>query len=150
MAAVDKARTRMKADQLDVLQMYWWDYDKANYVDMMSNAQALIRSSRSPPLKGIGVTGFDRRHLTEVVDAGVDIVTAQVSFSLIDTRPLEGGVTRYCAANRIGLLCHGSLLGGFLRSAMSPRQVNSFHFLTTQGFFLRVVRALGFSFCARA
>jgi len=115
-AAVDKARARMKTEQLDVLQMYWWDYEKANYVEMMANAQKLLHHN-PPPLTGIGVTGFDQRHLAEVVDSGVDVVSAQVSFSIVDTRPLDGSFTQFCAAKRIGVLCHGSVLGGFLWSS---------------------------------
>jgi hypothetical protein len=31
---------------LDVLQMYWWDYDKRYYVDMFLKAQQFVTSSR--------------------------------------------------------------------------------------------------------
>ncbi len=49
-----------------------------------------------------------------IVAAGVDVVSAQMSFSVVDTRPVDGGMTRYCADAGIAVFCHGSLLGGFL------------------------------------
>jgi hypothetical protein len=56
--------------------MYWWDYDKRYYVDMFLKAQQFVTSSQqatsapqtnsAPLLRGVGVTGFDRRHLEEL------------------------------------------------------------------------------------
>ncbi len=45
---------------------------------------------------------------------GVDVVSNQVSFSLVDERPNTNGMTAYCEQTGIRLLCYGSLLGGFL------------------------------------
>merc|ERR1719183_1253483 len=112
-AAVDKARTRMQTPTLDLLQMYWWDYDKPNYVEMVQHAQELA-SRRNPSLSGVAVTAFDKRHLQELQESGVDVVSAQMSCSIVDTRPLDGGMLNYCAQSQIAAVCHGSLLGGFL------------------------------------
>jgi len=49
-------------ERLDLLQMYWWDYEKANYVEMAQNAQTLVspQNAASSTLSGVSVTGFDR------------------------------------------------------------------------------------------
>lgn len=111
--AVDKSRRRMHCPSLDLLQMYWWDYDKRNYVEMIENAQVLVTQGL---ISGVAVTGFDRKHLTELVDKGVPVVCAQGSCSIVDTRALDGdmSMSRYCSDKQIALVCHGSLLGGFL------------------------------------
>jgi len=54
---------------------------------MAQNAQKLVSRQISPPLSGVGVTAFDRRHLAELVGGGVKVVSAQMSFSIVDTRP---------------------------------------------------------------
>jgi aryl-alcohol dehydrogenase-like predicted oxidoreductase len=41
--AVEKSMGRMKNPQLDLVQFYWWDYDKKNYVEMLQNAQVRTR-----------------------------------------------------------------------------------------------------------
>ena len=117
-AAIDKARTRMRTPTLDVLQLYWWDYEKPNYVQMATNAQLIAARSDAPALRGLGVTAFDQIHLQELVESGVGIVSAQMSLSVVDTRPLDGpgdgGMLGFCEARGIAGVCHGGLLGGFL------------------------------------
>ena len=54
---------------------------------MAQNAQKLVSRQIFPPLSGVGVTAFDRRHMAELVDGGVQVVSAQMSFSIVDTRP---------------------------------------------------------------
>ena len=53
--------------------------------------------------------------MKEIVElGGVDVLSNQVSFSLVDERPNTNGMTAYCEQTGIRLLCYGSLLGGFL------------------------------------
>ena len=58
----------------------------------------------------------------------IPLVSMQAQYSLIDSRP-EHGLAALCEAHRVGLLCYGSVAGGFLsdrwlgarsRSARSP------------------------------
>ena len=44
----------------------------------------------------------------------INVVTNQVSFSLIDTRPIVRGMTGVCHRTGVQLLCYGTLLGGLL------------------------------------
>jgi len=91
------AFVKSSTEQLDLLQLYWWDYEKANYLEMAQNAQQLVSQpsrdagalSRQKPgtVRGLGVTGFDAKHLRELVEGGVDVVTAQMSFSVGCIKP---------------------------------------------------------------
>jgi hypothetical protein len=42
--AVEKSIGRMRNPRLDLVQFYWWDYDKKNYVEMLQNAQVRTRN----------------------------------------------------------------------------------------------------------
>jgi len=85
---------------------------------MATNAQLIAARSDAPALRGLGVTAFDQIHLQELVESGVGIVSAQMSLSVVDTRPLDGpgdgGMLGFCEARGIAGVCHGGLLGGFL------------------------------------
>jgi aryl-alcohol dehydrogenase-like predicted oxidoreductase len=61
------------------------------------------------------LTNFDTIRLREIVEeGGVDVVSNQVSFSLVDERPAARGMAEYCERTGIKLLCYGTLLGGLL------------------------------------
>ncbi len=61
----------------------------------------------------IGVTNFDTIRLREIVDAGVEVVSHQVQYSLLDNRP-AGDMAACCREHGIHLLCYGTLAGGFM------------------------------------
>jgi aryl-alcohol dehydrogenase-like predicted oxidoreductase len=52
-------------------------------------------------------------HLEEVCAAGVQVVSNQVQYSLLDRRP-EHGMVDFCRRHDIALLCYGTVAGGFL------------------------------------
>ena len=59
------------------------------------------------------MTNFDTEHMVDLIEEGAPIVSNQVSFSVLDTRPLA----KMVKANKehsVQLLCYGTLLGGFL------------------------------------
>jgi aryl-alcohol dehydrogenase-like predicted oxidoreductase len=51
--------------------------------------------------------------MKKIVESGVEIVSNQVSYSVIDTRPMKH-MTAFCQQHNIKLLAYGSVLGGFL------------------------------------
>jgi aryl-alcohol dehydrogenase-like predicted oxidoreductase len=63
-------------------------------------------------IKHIGVTNFDVERLREMVDAGLKPASIQVQYSMIDTRA-EDEMAQYCLENGIGILCYGTVAGGF-------------------------------------
>ena len=50
---------------------------------------------------------------TGIIDQNIPIVSNQIAFSLIDTRPLKK-MSSYCKEKNIKLLCYGTLMGGFV------------------------------------
>jgi aryl-alcohol dehydrogenase-like predicted oxidoreductase len=108
--AIDRSLQRLRLEQLDLVQLHWWDYAVPGYVE---TALELERLRKQGKIANIGGTNFDVPHLAEIRRAGVPILTHQVQYSLLDARP-EQGMVEYCRENDIGLLCYGTVAGGFL------------------------------------
>lgn len=110
--AIEKSMSRMKTDRLDLLQFHWWDYNDKNYYSAIHHLMDLQEQEK---IRYLGLTNFDSVHMLDLVEQGAPIVSNQVSFSILDTRPLEKMVP-ICKDKNIKLLCYGTLLGGFLSS----------------------------------
>jgi aryl-alcohol dehydrogenase-like predicted oxidoreductase len=108
--AIDRSRSRLGVDRLDLVQFHWWDYDTTGYVRA---AERLTELRERGALRDIGLTNFDTPHLLELRAAGVPVLTHQVQYSVLDSRP-AGAMAAACEAHGIGLLCYGALAGGFL------------------------------------
>ena len=107
---VDRSLGRLGIERLDLVQLHWWDYGVPGYGDAAVWLDELRRAGK---IRAVGLTNFDRRRLSEIVDVGVPIRSHQVQYSVLDRRP-AGGLAAYCAEKGIGLLCYGALAGGFL------------------------------------
>ncbi|KAL6044496.1 Aldo/keto reductase [Balamuthia mandrillaris] len=107
---INNALERMKTTQLDLLQFHWWDYDDERYLDAIKHLKDLQHEGK---IRFLGLTNFDTEHMAKIVNSSIPIVSNQVSFSLIDTRP-EQKMIPFCQQHNIKLLCYGTLLGGFL------------------------------------
>ena len=64
-------------------------------------------------IRAIGTTNFDTAHLRIAKSSGVDLVSNQISYSLVDRRG-GGQMADYCDANGIAILAYGTLCGGFI------------------------------------
>ena len=111
-AAIDRSLRRMRKEQLDLLQFHWWEYDNKYYYDAMAGLMNL-RDAATPKIRNIGLTNFDTEHMLDLIEQDAPIVSNQVSFSVLDTRPLRQMVPASLQKN-VKLLCYGTLLGGFL------------------------------------
>jgi aryl-alcohol dehydrogenase-like predicted oxidoreductase len=107
---IDRSLRRLKLDTLDLVQFHWWDYAEQRWLDAL---RALDDLRRDGKVRHVGGTNFDALHLKQILDAGIPLVSMQVQYSLIDCRP-EQGLAALCEARRVGLLCYGSVAGGFL------------------------------------
>jgi len=107
---IDRSLQRLHTDRLDLVQFHWWDYSVPRYVEA---AAALDRLRARGKIAHIGVTNFDVPHLMELLDAGIPVVAHQLQYSLLDARAMNGMV-QACQARGIGLLCYGTVAGGFL------------------------------------
>jgi len=109
-AAVQRALDRLGVERIDLLQFHAWSYSDPRYLDCLFHLQELKREGL---IQHLGLTNFDTAHLRMVVRSGIEIVSNQVSFSVIDRRPLAG-LTQFCSDNGVKLLAYGTLAGGFL------------------------------------
>jgi aryl-alcohol dehydrogenase-like predicted oxidoreductase len=109
-AAIDRSRTRMAVDRLDLLQFHWWDYRDRRWLDALRHLADLRAEGK---IHHLALTNFDTERLAEIVAAGIGIVSNQVQYSLVDQRP-AARMARFCAERGISLLTYGTLLGGFL------------------------------------
>ena len=107
---VNRSRARLGVDTIDLVQLHWWRYEAQSYLAAMSE---LFRLKNEGKIRQVGVTNFDVEHVAEMVDAELKPASIQLQYSLLDRRP-ESGMLQYCEQNAIGVLCYGTVAGGYL------------------------------------
>ncbi|KAF9880268.1 hypothetical protein CkaCkLH20_02222 [Colletotrichum karsti] len=113
-----KERYRRLGGRIELLQFHWHDYSAKEYLNLLVE---LVRLTAVHPnlVSTIGLCNFDAEHTVEACEyliaktGSVGIVSNQVQFSVLDSRPLHlmAGV---CARYGLKLLTYGSFCGGFL------------------------------------
>jgi aryl-alcohol dehydrogenase-like predicted oxidoreductase len=114
---IERSLSRLRSEQLDLVQFHWWDYDVPGYVEAAHWLEELRAEGKIALLGG---TNFDSRHTHLLVESGVPVATMQVQYSLLDSRP-ENGLVEICSMHDICLLCYGTVAGGFLSDAWLGR-----------------------------
>ena len=109
-AAVERALDRLRAGSIDLLQYHAWNYADPGWLETLYDLQALKREGL---IRHLGLTNVDTAHLRMVKASGIEVVSNQVSFSLLDQRA-AGRMAPYCAANGVRLLAYGTVAGGWL------------------------------------
>ena len=107
---IDRSRARLGRERLDLVQLHWWDFAAPGWRACAGHLAALQAAGK---IDRIGVTNFDEEHLAEITACGVDVVSAQVQYSLLDRRP-EGRFIEWAGANGVAVFAYGALAGGFL------------------------------------
>lgn len=108
--AVDRARRRLGVEAIDLLQFHAWSYPDPSYLDCLFHLQELRNEGL---IRHLGVTNFDTEHLAMVLASGIEVVSNQVSFSLLDRRAGRA-MADLCNERGVGLLAYGTLGGGLL------------------------------------
>jgi len=116
--SIDRSLMRLGVERLDLVQFHWWDYEVPGYVEA---AAELSRLRDKGKIANIGVTNFDVPHLTEILDAGVPVVSMQAQYSLLDERP-RNGMIDLCRSRNIAVICYGTVAGGFLSERWMGRR----------------------------
>ena len=109
-AIVDRSLKRLQLDQLHLVQFFWWDLSLG---DPQVGLEALKDCQAKGKIAHLGVTNWDVAETQPFLDAGYELVSTQVQYSLLDRRP-QNGLTDWAKANDLKLLCYGTLAGGFL------------------------------------
>ena len=109
-AIVDRSLQRLKVDRLPLVQFFWWDMTRGDPVGALA---VLKDCQRKGKIATLGVTNWDTPAMDRFIDAGYDVASAQVQYSLLDRRP-AGAFAGWCARRNVQILCYGTLAGGFL------------------------------------
>jgi aryl-alcohol dehydrogenase-like predicted oxidoreductase len=121
--AIGRSLQRMKTERLDLVQFHWWDYDDLNYFNAMDGLMTLKENGQ---IRNIGLTNFDTEHMIKLMDEGAPLVSNQVAFSIIDSRPLQKLVPE-CLKRNVKLLCYATLMGGFLSNRWLGKEEPNFN-----------------------
>ena len=108
--AVERALDRLRVSSLDLLQLHAWRYCDPAWLDGLFHLRDLREAGL---VRHLGVTNLDAAHLGMAVASGVELVSNQVCFSLLDRRA-AGEMTRVCHEHGVKLLAYGTLAGGLL------------------------------------
>lgn len=108
-AAVKKALTRLQTDQIQLMQFHAWNYAHPSWLDCLYGLQKLQEEGL---IANLGLTNFDEAHLNMVIQSGINVVSNQVCYSLLDQRA-AGKMTATCLAHNVKLLAFGTVGGGF-------------------------------------
>jgi aryl-alcohol dehydrogenase-like predicted oxidoreductase/enamine deaminase RidA (YjgF/YER057c/UK114 family) len=109
-AAVDRSLDRLRVEKIDLLQFHAWTYAHPSWLEALFYLQELREAGL---ITRLGLTNVDAAHLNMVVASGIEIVSNQVSFSLLDRRA-AGALSDVCRACGTRLLAYGTLAGGWL------------------------------------
>jgi aryl-alcohol dehydrogenase-like predicted oxidoreductase len=119
---VETSLKRLRTERLDLVQFHWWDYAIPGAIEA---AGWLAELQREGKIDCLGGTNFDTPHTADLVSAGIDLVSMQVQYSLLDNRP-EHALVDFCREKNVRLLCYGTVAGGFLSDrwlgVAEPRQ----------------------------
>ena len=108
--AVERALRRLRTDTLDLLQFHAWNYADPSWLETLIDLQELKRQGL---IRHLGLTNVDAIHLQMVLASGIDVVSNQVSFSLIDQRAARA-LAPLCVERGVHLLAYGTVAGGWL------------------------------------
>ncbi|MCT8997426.1 aldo/keto reductase [Chelativorans intermedius] len=109
-AMVDRSLRRLNLDQVHLVQFFWWDTRLGNPIRAM---EQLARIKEKGKIRHIGVTNWDVPETERLMQAGADLVSTQVQYSILDRRPART-LAPWALRNELQLLCYGTLAGGFL------------------------------------
>ncbi len=109
-AAVERALQRLRTESIDLLQYHAWNYADPSWLETLYDLQDLKREGL---IGQLGLTNVDTAHLRMVRASGIEVVSNQVSFSLLDQRA-AARLAPYCAASGVRLLAYGTVAGGWL------------------------------------
>jgi aryl-alcohol dehydrogenase-like predicted oxidoreductase len=123
-AIIDRSRSRLGVDALDLVQFHWWETSIPKYVQAALELQRLRDAGK---IRQIGLTNFNTICTREILEAGVPIVSTQIQYSLLDDRATTS-LAAYCLEHGVALLCYGSLAGGFFSQSWlgQPEPQNEF------------------------
>ena len=109
-AIVDRSLKRLQIEQIPLVQFYWWDISIGHPVEALD---VLKECRKKGKIANLGATNWNTPVMDRFCDAGFDVVSAQVQYSVLDRRP-AGAFSEWGARRDVQILAYGTLAGGFL------------------------------------
>ena len=107
---VERSLRRLGVERLDLVQLYWW----RDEVPGMEEAAGWLDELRSEgKVRHVAATNLDVDRLDRIAARGVELVSNQVQYSILDGRP-EGRLVGHCTRTGMRIIAFGALAGGFL------------------------------------
>ena len=107
---IEQSMKKMNVDVIDVIQFHWWDYNDANYIEALHQLTKLRDDGK---ISHLALTNFDTERMQIMIDNGIELISNQVQYSIIDQRP-DVKMVSFCKKHNMKLLAYGTLLGGLL------------------------------------
>ncbi len=123
-AIVDRSLMRLRIERIPLVQFYWWDMALGNAIEAL---EVLKDCQKKGKIANLGTTNWDSPVMDRFLDAGYDIASAQVQYSLLDRRA-AGRFSEWGARRGVQILCYGVLAGGFLTDAWLGKGDPGFQF----------------------
>jgi aryl-alcohol dehydrogenase-like predicted oxidoreductase/enamine deaminase RidA (YjgF/YER057c/UK114 family) len=137
--AVEKSLERLHTDHLDLLQFHTWSYADPSWLDALFYLQELKGEGL---IRNLGLTNFDTAHLRIALYSGLEIISNQVSFSLLDGRA-KHAMTELCLEHGVKLLAYGTVAGGLLSERYLDRPEPSDEATWSQMKYARFIKEAG-------
>ena len=119
-AAIDASLKRLGVDQIDLYQVHW----PYSFIPHRRLLRRLARAVDDGRLAHVGVSNFTapqmRRAHAVLADAGVPLVSNQVSYSLLRRAPEVNGVLDACHELDVTLIAYSPLAQGLLSGKYGP------------------------------
>jgi aryl-alcohol dehydrogenase-like predicted oxidoreductase len=112
-AIVDRSLQRLQIERIPLVQFFWWDMSVGNAVEALDVLKSCQKRGK---IANLGATNWDAPVMDRFCDAGFDVVSAQVQYSVLDRRP-AGAFSAWGARRNVQILAYGTLAGGFLTQA---------------------------------
>jgi aryl-alcohol dehydrogenase-like predicted oxidoreductase len=107
---IEQSMKKMNVEVIDVIQFHWWDYNDSNYLDALHQLTKLRDDGK---ISHLALTNFDTERMQIMTDNGIELISNQVQYSIIDQRP-DVMMAKFCQNHDLKLLAYGTLLGGLL------------------------------------
>jgi len=107
---IEQSLKKMNVDVIDVIQFHWWDYNDTRYIDALHQLTKLCDEDK---ISHLALTNFDTERMQIMTDNGIELISNQVQYSIIDQRP-DVKMSSFCKNHNMKLLAYGTLLGGLL------------------------------------
>ncbi|KAF5840986.1 NADP-dependent oxidoreductase domain-containing protein [Dunaliella salina] len=117
---IRRSMARLGVSSLDLVQLHWENFEQQKSEVRSPRGSRKVAGSVDAAkwmadlqgrglIKGLGLTNFDVPHLLQIVDAGVEVASHQVQYSVLDRRP-ELYMMDLCEKRGIPIIAYGTLV----------------------------------------